>query len=269
MISKEEIEKIRPLGNPILNSVNKLYLKSGQVYVLKKYSTFINFLKWFGLRIFSFGSNLFVVWASHRIQNEINGKIFCKKYKINTPEIIKREKNALVLEFITGVALDSVHAFQGNKEFIKSYRTMGELLAKIHNLKACVGDCKPENIFHLENNELSFIDFDQFQYFNKSSKKLIIGQLWDFHEFIFYLGHFFPNKRHPLLPKLINSFLHGYFARRKQNKTFGKFLLQIGSFRYFWSYLFFLNPLTLKFLYDIVKSEKNSRINAIKVSSNA
>ncbi|MHA1989836.1 MAG: hypothetical protein ACW981_03170 [Candidatus Hodarchaeales archaeon] len=264
MISKKDIKKVEPLGNPILNSVSKLYLNSGQIYVLKKYSTLINFLKWFGLRIFSFKSNLFVVWASHRIQNEINGKIFCEKYNIRTPKIIQRKSYDLVLEFVTGIHLDAVHTPEGRSKFIQSYEKMGSLLARIHNLNACIGDCKPENIFQTENNELEIIDFDQFRFFKKYSERMIIGQLWDFHEFIFYLGHYFPNSSHPLLPKLIKAFLKGYFQKRRRNEFFGRFLVKMCSIRFIWSYLFFLHPLTLKFIYDLVNREKKELIKSNK-----
>ncbi|OLS25605.1 MAG: hypothetical protein HeimC3_13530 [Candidatus Heimdallarchaeota archaeon LC_3] len=265
MVSKEDIVKTKQLGNPILNSVSKIYMKSGQVYVKKNYKTIINFLKWFGLRIFTFGSNLFVVWASHRIQNEINSKKFCKKYDIKTPKLIDQEGYNLIVELINGIPLDAVHTNEGRKNFIKAYEKMGMILAKIHNLNACIGDCKPENIFETEDNELYILDFDQFRFFRKFSEKMLTAQLWDFHEFLFYLGHFFPNSNHPLLPKLIRAFQIGYFNKRKRNKVFGKFLIKIGSPRYIWSYLLFLNPLTLKLIYHLVTTEKQRIIRSLVI----
>ena len=171
----------------------------------------------------------------------------------------------MIVELIKGISLDAVHTIKGRKNFTKAYEKMGMILAKIHNLNACVGDCKPENIFETKEKNLFILDFDQFRYFKDFSENMLTGQLWDFHEFLFYLGHFFPNSKHPFLPKLIHAFHLGYFKKRKRNKTFGKFLLKIGSPKYIWSYIFFLNPFTLKFIYDLVISEKKQIIKSLAI----
>lgn len=51
-----KVWKIKALGNPILNTVIKIWPedKPSQKFVVKQYSTFLNTIKWVGLRFFTF-----------------------------------------------------------------------------------------------------------------------------------------------------------------------------------------------------------------------
>ena len=255
-ILKDTISRTRALGNPLINSVTIIYTKDGKKFVLKKYKTVLNFLKWFMLRIVTFGTNQYAVWSYHRIQNQINGNRFFTAYGFPTARIIEEKRDELIFEFVNGLSLDQMHRKGIGLKLIPSYRLMGETLARIHDHHGNIGDCKPENVFQTQDGRITIIDLDQFKYFERSTRKMLIAQLWDVHEFVYYTGHFFPNSRHPLLNLFLRAFLRGYLTTRKRSKDFYWLLRHLATFRAIWPFTTFLHPKTFMKISKILNEHR-------------
>lgn len=248
---KLQIFRSQRIGNVFINSVSILYSKSGEKFVLKKHKTLINFVKWFALRIFAIKSVYFSIQSSHRFQNELNGLKFCKRFDINAPKLILAKDNALITNYIQGIPLDAFHDKKnGGKSLIPAFYLMGQTLARIHNIGASLGDCKPENVFFINKKQITLIDFDQFQLLPQN--KRLNAQLWDLHEFCYYSGHYFPNPSHFLLKKILSAFLKGYFDAKNKNSDYKAFIKNLGSIRYVIPFIFFVQPFTLKKIYQTV-----------------
>ena len=247
---KLQIFRSRRLGNIFINSVSILYAASGEKFVLKRHKTLINFVKWFALRIFAFRSIYFSILASHRFQNELIGLLFCKKSNINAPKIVLAKNYSLITDYIQGIPLDAFHDKKnGGKLLIPAFYMMGQTLARIHNIGATLGDCKPENVFFINKKQIALIDFDQFKLLPQY--KRLNAQLWDLHEFCYYSGHYFPNPNHSLLKQILTAFLKGYFDHKSKNSDYKRFVTQLGSLQYVIPFLFFVQPFTLRKIYQI------------------
>lgn len=252
--------KVKALGNPILNAVFKIWPESApaQQFVVKQYSTFLNTIKWIGLRFFTFLGIKYDINEVLRIQNEINGLKWCQKHSIQTPRLYDTHKTRVVMDFIEGVPLDEFSVLS-TPELVNAYQQFGVMLAKIHAKGSSIGDCKAENVMlNRETKELYLLDLEQFKQTDDVQR-----HAWDVNEFVFYLGHYFPRKHsRQLLGIIIKSFLSKYFeafADLSNDQTrLENIKRNLGKFHLSWVYLLFMSPLTFRFIYKILNEWKNS-----------
>jgi tRNA A-37 threonylcarbamoyl transferase component Bud32 len=213
----EIASKLRP-GRPITISplagvLNEVFLVTAgrEQFVAKKFTDWHGF-KWFTLNLVSFGSKVFAVSGKTRMANEYGINRYLAKKGLQVPQIIQANlgQRILVEKYVVGTALsDFVTSVVNQSTFTDGQRrlaeSLGETLARIHNVGVSIGDAKPEN-FVASNGEIFTVDLEQ------AGKRG--DYAWDIAELLFYTGHYsasqIPTRG---LSMLVEAFIEGYLRK--------------------------------------------------------
>jgi len=197
----------------VLNSVYLLRYSKGEneeKIVVKVFKDWYGW-KWFPLALWALGTKGFTVLGKARLEKEYSLNIFLSNRGINVPKIIcvSPEEKLIFQEYIDGIDASKIikQLYAGVKdkkeeELFTVIRKIGCEIARIHNLGASIGDCKPENIIFAHDGRIFFVDLEQA---GRNG-----DQAWDIAEFLYYSGHYalFPPTR--IVRKVAREFLRGY-----------------------------------------------------------
>jgi len=216
--SLEDIaSKLRP-GRPITISplagvLNEVFLVTAgkEQFVAKKFTDWHGF-KWFTLNLVSFGSKVFAVSGKTRMTNEYGINRYLAKKGLKVPQIIhvNLRQRILVEKYVVGTGLSDFVTSAVNQSTLAEgqYRlaeSLGETLARIHDVGVSVGDAKPEN-FVASEGEIFTVDLEQ------AGKRG--DYAWDIAELLFYTGHYsasqIPTRG---LSMLVEAFIEGYLRK--------------------------------------------------------
>jgi len=216
--SLEDIaSKLRP-GRPITISplagvLNEVFLVTAgkEQFVAKKFTDWHGF-KWFTLNLVSFGSKVFAVSGKTRMTNEYGINRYLAKKGVKVPQIIyvNLSQRILVEKYVVGTGLSDFVTSAVNQSTLtegqcRLAESLGETLARIHDVGVSVGDAKPEN-FVASDGEIFTVDLEQ------AGKRG--DYAWDIAELLFYSGHYstsqIPTRG---LGMLVEAFIEGYLRK--------------------------------------------------------
>jgi len=213
----EIASKLRP-GRPITISplagvLNEVFLVTAgkEQFVAKKFTDWHGF-KWFTLNLVSFGSKLFAVSGKTRMTNEYGINRYLAKKGLQVPQIIhvNLSQRILVEEYVAGSGLSDFVASAVNQNTLtedecRLAESLGEALARIHDVGVSVGDAKPEN-FVASEGEIFTVDLEQ------AGKRG--DYAWDIAELLFYSGHYSTSQTPTRgLSMLVDAFIEGYLRK--------------------------------------------------------
>ena len=254
--------KYRRLGNILINDVILIKPNDSVNFVLKKYNSFTNLVKWTCLKAITFYGCNYYVSDYHRKLNELNGLRWSEKvgnsFEIHAPKVKDQINGGLLIEYIDGIPIDQFTKFSP-KQFFTHFKRIASILYEVHNNNYSFGDCKAENIFfNQKENKYYFLDFEQFE---KVSTNEFGRKIWDLTEIFYYLGHIFPSKKSQnFFKKLIFTFLTSYYECLFENHpstTFKRKMFdELGKLRYTIIYSTFMTPQTFLFVRKTINEWK-------------
>ena len=213
----------REIGG-VLNSIYLLTFSTDhkrQKIIVKKFRDWTGF-KWFPLALWALGTKSFAVLGKSRLEREYALNQYLLSKGLRVPKIlhISPKQHLIFQEFVEGKTLaetvkSAVSEQGGTSEELEMVREAGRQIAKVHQLRVGLGDCKPENIIVTKDGRLCFIDLEQ------SSRD---GDLaWDVAEFLYYSGHYVP----PLattdkIERVAKAFIGGYLEAGGNKATVSK-----------------------------------------------
>lgn len=214
---KEIASKLRP-GRPITISplagvLNEVFLVTAgrEQFVAKKFTDWHGF-KWFTLNLVSFGSKVFAVSGKTRMANEYGINRYLAKKGLKVPQIIHANlsQRILVEKYVVGTGLSDFARSAVNQTTLTEAQSrlaesLGETLARIHDVGVSVGDAKPEN-FVASDDEIFTVDLEQ------AGKRG--DYAWDIAELLFYTGHY-SSSQIPTrgLSMFVKAFIEGYLRK--------------------------------------------------------
>lgn len=249
--------KIQRFGE-VLNEVYLITYEVGEdskKVILKRYPSWVS-LKWGPLALWTLGTQNFSILGKTRMEKECAAISYLNKKGIRVPKILEAnfQDKLIIREYVEGENLAKIlkrmiknKASSNDEEVTKK---VGEIIARIHDAGATIGDCKPENFIIPSSFDPVAIDFEQ--------SELEGNKVWDLAEFLYFMGHY----ADPLDPldgvvKITSTFIEGYVNQGGDPKSF----LEAARIRYAKTFA----PITLpNVIYTISKTCKK-RIEPIHV----
>jgi len=98
------------------------------------------------------------------------------------------------------------------QESLQVFEQVGQLFARVHELRIALGDTKPENILVRKDGKICIVDFEQAERNG--------DRAWDLAEFVYYSGHYMPPfvDVGPMV-KMAEAFLNGYLKAGGDART--------------------------------------------------
>jgi len=202
----------REMGG-VLNSVFLLTLLKDherQKIVVKKFRDWTGF-KWFPLALWSLGTKRFAVLGKSRLEREYALNQHLLSNGLTVPRIlhISTKQRLIFKEFVEGETMSEtikkiLSTEAETRAELELVKEAGRQIAKAHQIRVGLGDCKPENIIVTkEEGKLCFVDLEQASRDGDNT--------WDIAEFLYYSGHYVP----PLAPTdkielVAETFIEGY-----------------------------------------------------------
>jgi len=171
-------------------------------------------MKWGVLNLWSLKNANFTVNPSERLYREYRASRELRRFGLSTPEFIAvfLAQKMSVTKFIRGRDLSKIESvyLDGASEELAPIFAFGRDLAVMHNNGYCMGDTKPSNAIHCEDDsKIYFVDLEQ---------ALPEGnKTWDLAEFIYYSVRF--TLREDRARKLVASFVQGYQSRSEDSRV--------------------------------------------------
>jgi tRNA A-37 threonylcarbamoyl transferase component Bud32 len=98
------------------------------------------------------------------------------------------------------------------QECLQVIEQVGQLFARVHELRIALGDTKPENIIIGKDGKICIMDFEQAERNG--------DRAWDIAEFVYYAGHYLsPFVDVGLAEKMAEAFLKGYLKAGGDART--------------------------------------------------
>ncbi|MGC8661076.1 MAG: hypothetical protein ACP5TZ_01060 [Nitrososphaeria archaeon] len=176
----------------------------GKKYVIKRF-TGSKHLKWYFLGMIGRPIKPFDISPLQRMYNEYLGTVRLGQMGFSVPKIeaISVKRPTIIKEYIDGeTALRRIRAFFKGGSDSEMITGIGELLRRLHDSGAALGDSKPEN-FLVNKNGIHLIDLEQSK-FNAS----VQDKGWDVAEFLYYSLSF--SARREMVNKFYELFFRGY-----------------------------------------------------------
>ena len=169
----------------------------------KKYLNWTDF-KWFAAWIWCIGVKNFSLMASIRMSNEIYFVNKLMELGFNTAEIlhVNWPRKFIIQRYVDGVNL--VEALERSKdveEFRRIAFEIGKLLAEVHRMGICLGDCNPFSFIFAPDGRIFLVDLEQCSYNDMHS--------WDLAELLYYTSHYLKLKQ---VESFASAFAEGYLT---------------------------------------------------------
>jgi len=213
-VAGEAVINIEDLGG-FLNDVYLVKVITDSVehkIVVKSFKDWSS-IKWFPLTLWTFGTKTFAVSGRSRLERECSiNQLLCSK-GFSVPRLlgINYAERLVFMEYLEGETLDKIvkRAFnsvaKGDhvQEELKIFRSVGEIIARVHASGITLGDTRPENILVDRDRKVYLVDFEQA---SRNGDKA-----WDIAELLYYVAHYAP----PLietqaLELIVKAFIEGY-----------------------------------------------------------
>ncbi len=249
---------IKGLGG-VLNNVFLIRLQKNhetRKIVAKKFEDWLGF-KWFPLALWTLGTQSFAVLSTTRLEREYSTNQFLSKQGFCVPRIlyVSLKERLIFEEFVEGekiseivremVTASSEEDIAGKAGIIK---LVGREIAKVHMLGIALGDCKPENIFIVNDRKICFLDLEQAV---KNG-----NQPWDIAEFLYYSGHYIlPTYSDEAAKAITSSFIEGYLEAGGEKENVRK----AASAKYTKVFSIFTLPHIILLMSNICKEMGNSK----------
>ena len=199
--------------SPLAGVLNEVFLVTAgnERFVAKRFTDWHGF-KWFTLNLVSFGSKFFAVSGKARMANEYGINRYLAKKGLNVPKIVHVgvKQRILIEDYVPGASLNNLAAQAVAQDTLTNQQhelaeSLGETLARLHEVGVSVGDSKPEN-FIAKENEVYAIDLEQ------AGKRG--DYAWDIAELVFYTGHYSSSPTPSRgLREFMEAFIRGYGRR--------------------------------------------------------
>ncbi len=207
--------EVKPVGG-MLNDVYVINASANSLetkILAKRFKDWSGF-KWFPLTLWSFGARSFAVSGQSRLAKECAISEFLLSEGFNVPKIlhVSNAERIVFMEFIEGEGLNQAikRYSTATDEKVTSnvlniVRSVGEILARVHEHNVSLGDTKPDNVLINPNGKIFLIDFEQaLQGGDKT---------WDIAVFLYYCGHYLqPFDSNLKAEAITQAFISGYLS---------------------------------------------------------
>ena len=188
--------------------------------VVKRFRDWSNF-KWFPLTLWSVGTRTFTVLGRSRLEKEcaISQLLYSKGFCVPRLLHVSPPRRLVFMEYVEGESLGklikNITKSKNEKELQESlqvFEQVGQLFARVHELRIALGDTKPENILIRKDGKICIVDFEQAERNG--------DRAWDLAEFVYYSGHYMPPfvDVGPMV-KMAEAFLNGYLKAGGDART--------------------------------------------------
>jgi len=177
--------------------------------------------KWFPLALWALGTRGFAVLGKSRLEREYAMNRFLTSQGVNVPRLIyvSPRERLIFQEYVDGENMTEVvkricSSREGREGLMTVVRQVGREIAKVHELGAALGDCKPENIILAKDGRIYFVDLEQSQRGG--------DQTWDIAEFMYYSGHYAFFSPIETAQAITREFVTGYLEGGGEAGNIGK-----------------------------------------------
>lgn len=209
-------------------------------YAYKKFPD-VGRLKWFPLELWALTAAEFSMSPKLRLTNEYTYNVKLSELGFNVPRVLAViwSGKSLLMEYVEGTTLSDL-LFGENKGFdVEDVMSrVGELFARLHQHKICLGDSKPQNILIDGEGAIYLTDLEQV---NEKG-----NFAWDVSLLLFYSARFPMRKKRML--RAAEAFKKGYLEHGE-----AKTMFKSSSARYMRIFAPIVPPDTLKALIDLCR----------------
>lgn len=166
----------------------------------KKYLNWTDF-KWVAAWLWAIGVKNFSFLASVRMSNEIYFVNKLMESGFNTAEIlhVNWSGRTLFQRFVEGFDMMKALRNSSDMDLGRHAQEVGELLARIHGNRICLGDCNPSSFLFSSDGKLYVVDLEQCSYDTSYA--------WDLAEFIYYSARYLkPEQEETFISGIIDGY---------------------------------------------------------------